>query len=401
MNCTEVTEWMHRYLDKDLGREETADMYRHLDGCPACAEAFERLSLLSEQLEQLPDVKPPFSLVDSILPRLQELDAMVPAAGTESVRKDTGTQAPAAGSAGVTGTDARRQPRGRRTSSSIAFRTGIGIAAAAAFFGIVIFGMPEPMPDAQSDYVLMEQSQEKAASSMESEATADARVSTGADADGGAGVSAYNAPVEEHSNMDAPADNAAESGAPETGDNGRAAAGTPDGNQPAASPPETRNTAKASTAPTATAEPALPPVELRSSSDAPPETAPADPQAGDAPENEALDGGNPDMEFSSVMGLLPADPAGFALSAPDGVHSAEADDVHLRIYKLSGEGNTVSQELLTELPLDGELVYGSWSDDGLVFTYKVEKDGVQQEHMFVVNTASPGPSASPSASPSA
>lgn len=58
MKCAEVMEWMHRYLDKDLSQDEIIEMFRHIDNCPSCAEVFERLTLLSNELEQLPDVKP-------------------------------------------------------------------------------------------------------------------------------------------------------------------------------------------------------------------------------------------------------------------------------------------------------------------------------------------------------
>ncbi|WP_036737205.1 anti-sigma factor family protein, partial [Paenibacillus zanthoxyli] len=74
MNCAEVMEWMHRYLDHDLSRDESLEMFRHIDGCPSCAELFERLNALSSELEQLPDISPPFSLVDSIMPKLEAID---------------------------------------------------------------------------------------------------------------------------------------------------------------------------------------------------------------------------------------------------------------------------------------------------------------------------------------
>lgn len=77
MKCAEVMEWMHRYLDHDLSQDEMIEMFRHIDDCSSCAEVFDRLQLLSQQLEQLPDVKPPFSLVDSILPQLDQLDLNV------------------------------------------------------------------------------------------------------------------------------------------------------------------------------------------------------------------------------------------------------------------------------------------------------------------------------------
>jgi len=74
MNCQEVMEYMQRYLDQDLGKAETEQMHDHLRGCEQCSAMFERLVQLSDELEKLPKVTPSVSIVDSILPRLDELD---------------------------------------------------------------------------------------------------------------------------------------------------------------------------------------------------------------------------------------------------------------------------------------------------------------------------------------
>jgi hypothetical protein len=77
MNCQEVIELMQRYLDQDLDKIEYNQMLDHIQDCPECSELFERLLNVSEQLESLPKVTPAFSLVDAILPKLQQMD-MVP-----------------------------------------------------------------------------------------------------------------------------------------------------------------------------------------------------------------------------------------------------------------------------------------------------------------------------------
>lgn len=74
MRCSEAEEWMNRYLDHDLTVEEQQQLFRHLDDCAECAEKFEMLKLLSDKLMSLPDVKPRYSLVDAILPQLDEID---------------------------------------------------------------------------------------------------------------------------------------------------------------------------------------------------------------------------------------------------------------------------------------------------------------------------------------
>lgn len=74
MNCIEVGELMHRKLDFDLSAQEEKELELHLTQCSSCHLIFERLSSLSTQLEQLPHVTPPFSIVDSILPKLMEVE---------------------------------------------------------------------------------------------------------------------------------------------------------------------------------------------------------------------------------------------------------------------------------------------------------------------------------------
>lgn len=73
MNCEEVMELMQRSLDGDLDSAETSRMKEHIQTCPECAAMFERLTLLSDNLAQLPRVAPSFSIVDSILPRLEQI----------------------------------------------------------------------------------------------------------------------------------------------------------------------------------------------------------------------------------------------------------------------------------------------------------------------------------------
>nr|WP_281272184.1 anti-sigma factor [Paenibacillus flagellatus] len=83
-------ELMQRHLDRDLIESEQEAMMDHLQQCPECAEMFDRLRQLSQELASLPKVTPPFSLVDSILPQLAEIDRAgegpfaVPAADTSA-----------------------------------------------------------------------------------------------------------------------------------------------------------------------------------------------------------------------------------------------------------------------------------------------------------------------------
>lgn len=72
MKGQEVNEYMHRFLDGDLSESEKKQLMEHLNESPASAAMFERLKRLNEDLEQLPRVTPPISIVDAILPRLQQ-----------------------------------------------------------------------------------------------------------------------------------------------------------------------------------------------------------------------------------------------------------------------------------------------------------------------------------------
>ena len=75
MTSQEVVDYMNRYLDGDLDEREQSLLMEHLKNSPDDQELFERLLLLSGELQELPKVIPPFSLVDSILPQLAEIDA--------------------------------------------------------------------------------------------------------------------------------------------------------------------------------------------------------------------------------------------------------------------------------------------------------------------------------------
>jgi len=74
MKCHEVMDYMQRYQDGDINDLEQAEMRKHMRECTSCAEMFERLNRLSDELVNLPKITPPFSIVDSILPQLEEID---------------------------------------------------------------------------------------------------------------------------------------------------------------------------------------------------------------------------------------------------------------------------------------------------------------------------------------
>ncbi len=68
-------EYMQRYLDNDLTEEEYVRLMEHLQNDPVNSELFERMKKLSDDLARLPKVTPPYSIVDSIIPKLEEIEA--------------------------------------------------------------------------------------------------------------------------------------------------------------------------------------------------------------------------------------------------------------------------------------------------------------------------------------
>jgi len=70
MSCSEVTLLMQRNLDNDLSANEIVLLDEHLKSCSECQMLNESLQKLSFELENLPQVEPPVSIVDSILPFL-------------------------------------------------------------------------------------------------------------------------------------------------------------------------------------------------------------------------------------------------------------------------------------------------------------------------------------------
>jgi hypothetical protein len=120
-------EYMQRELDGDLGEFESAKLREHIRHCPDCAAMYERLKRLSAELENLPKVTPPFSLVDAILPKLDEIDR-----AASTVRPGAGAPEPADAS----GSAPRTAPR--RRNSRFNLRVLSGVIAAGVVAGIFL-----------------------------------------------------------------------------------------------------------------------------------------------------------------------------------------------------------------------------------------------------------------------
>ncbi|MFJ9497692.1 hypothetical protein [Brevibacillus centrosporus] len=81
MTNEEIWEWMQRDLDGDLSPTEQDALFNLIRKDSDLQLKYNRLKTVSQQLEQLPPVVPSFSIVDSILPRLESA-AAVPAASS-------------------------------------------------------------------------------------------------------------------------------------------------------------------------------------------------------------------------------------------------------------------------------------------------------------------------------
>ncbi|GIP35869.1 zf-HC2 domain-containing protein [Paenibacillus sp. J2TS4] len=136
MNCHEAEELLQRYLDSDLAKEEEKRFFLHIEQCADCADQLQRMKRLSEELDSLSDVVPPISIVDSILPKLMELDS---AAGMNSKEEHPAVTSPIS-SASIERSESPRHSRPRR--GRWMWTAISGVAAAGVALGIFIFDSP-------------------------------------------------------------------------------------------------------------------------------------------------------------------------------------------------------------------------------------------------------------------
>ncbi|MGM1020972.1 MAG: zf-HC2 domain-containing protein [Bacillota bacterium] len=202
MKCgEEVMDWMQRYVDHELGEEETSQLMNHIATCPDCAEKFHILQTLSRELEELPAVSPSFSLVDSIMPQLDAIDR---------AREEQGSalqeMQPVAADSGP-GPRQRTQPI--PWWNRMSGRAAMGVVAAAAVLGIVVFNFEpktvqdaEGLLDSQSPGVVSQQAQTEVPGTVNGSGGRDAAIgtdSTKQSSEQGQGTNASQPPVVEQS----------------------------------------------------------------------------------------------------------------------------------------------------------------------------------------------------------
>lgn len=407
MKCAEVMEWMHRYLDKDLSQDEIVEMFRHIDNCPSCAEVFERLTLLSNELEQLPDVKPPFSLVDSILPQLAELDRS--SREQSAVRTEEPVVVPFS----------RESSRGKSSKgTSIATRTGIGAIAAAVILGIAIFNMPDKMPGAEVEQIMQDSSKATSGSAnnmaIESQAFTSANLDEAVPANGGTDSEALPASPganEDNAALDramGPVDPASVPTSPTESNAGSGGRSIPEPtNDVKPNPTEKIMTPKPDT---------VTKVQTPDTSAGSNDQSKADKkdQPASIDKGIAADSAPPTEESLKTSDDFGRGVMGFNISndsndsdvqtwtSPDGHYAVEFAGLQLVIYKNSLEGSVEDRIAVTSYPLEGNWISGEWSADSSQFTYVTEKDGINTTKVYTVQKAgitSSTPVASPSATP--
>lgn len=132
MSCEHWTELMQRSLDGDLSAQERERLMDHIEHCPDCCDMYERLSRLSSDLENLPKVVPPYSLVDAILPRLEQLELGVLSEAGNAEEPPVSASRSAGGTSGSELSELIAGSRRKRETRNGGWRKWTGGAAAAA-----------------------------------------------------------------------------------------------------------------------------------------------------------------------------------------------------------------------------------------------------------------------------
>ncbi|MEC0202535.1 zf-HC2 domain-containing protein [Paenibacillus lautus] len=412
MNCQEVVGRMHRYLDRDLTSEETAQMYQHIAVCPMCAETFNILKSLNRELEDLPAVTPPVSLVDAIMPRLDAIDRDRQNLVEPPVVK---SQEPA-----EMMPEMRRPRRAGSWLSTIGGRTAIGAAAAVLIFGVAIFNNePKMLSDAEIPYE--EASTTSAGANDDSAATQSQEMAQPFAADGGAetGGSSENQGSDPSASLrSSPSESTSEANSDPAPNDTKATPEPTDaanGTKKDGAVPDTSVQKKDDGEPQASDQPATSNNEVPKNNTASPSDPPASEPEQDSETMDAQTSPTESADTSSEMLPPISDPSGDAgtgstessdrstgsyqglamvpeqWSSPDGLYRASLEADHLIIYRLPSGSQTSPEavETVETIPLGGSWVSGQWSEDGLTFKYKVQTHNELVESVYSVEKSQP------------
>ncbi|MCW3791377.1 zf-HC2 domain-containing protein [Paenibacillus sp. LS1] len=427
MKCEEVVEWMHRYLDHDLGEAETAQMLQHVAKCPECAENFSLLRALSRELEELPQVSPKFSLVDAIMPQLDAID--------EARREQSSTiqemnPVPAAFE-NLQRSSERKTKQKQKWLNSMAGRMSMGAAAAAVVLGFAIWGY-EPEQIENADSMMLSSGATQESGNVDQNALS--KNIENYDPSTSSQPSSNDVFVSESNASSTEGDNLGSETMPEENGGGQvqepgvqkdptpqqpATESTPAPNKgtqdPSSSTPSTdhqkspvqnqdaeqRNqesgsasTSSADGEENGTTEPENGDAKSFTSEDTAPNTNEDAPVEGAA----APDSGTGADTFGGNKGLAGPD-QGMATTAapkewksPDGSYVVMLLGDQISIYsKPANEPDVLN--LVEQRNIEGTLKSASWSKDGTLFNYETDKDGTTAKNSFNVTSVSGGASA--------
>lgn len=422
MKCEEVVEWMHRYLDHDLGDAETAQMLQHVAQCPECAENFSLLRALSRELEDLPQVTPKFSLVDAIMP---QLDAIDEARREQSSTIQEMTPVPAAFE--NLQRSSERKPKQKWLNSMVG-RMSMGAAAAAVVLGVAIWGYePEKVENAESMMLSSGSTQETGAveqNPLSRDVENDESFSPRSNSDPLMDDTENKSSMTEKTDpMTAPEENGSEqSPEPEVKDNQtsnkpgttsetdnstEARNTTPDASNSQKSPDQGQDTQPKDQDSSTAAVPPADENENESTETSDGRDSESYNTQGIAPEVEmkepiednqssGTDSGtaapNGSKEFVAPNQGITSTMTSKEWSSPDGSYVVMLIDNQLSVYSKSATDSDVLN-LVEQRNLEGTLKTAGWSSDSTSFNYETDKDGTTVKNSFTVPSASAGTSA--------
>lgn len=382
MKCPEAVEWMHRYLDHDLNEEETSLLFEHIRSCEECAETFALLSKLSAQLEELPKVVPNYSLVDAILPQLDEIDRARREGGSAAevivLPMTAGQRDADVGQGGML--PSRRSLRRPDTVAGIRqnriYRYGtLGVAAVLILSMFIYQYEPRTVSDAETamNAAMESANVQSSAANSADDAASNAQMFNDDTYTGAPGAGDPDTSVSK--GVTPPAEDSNNGGAQERMGPGN----TPDTGSPPVTSDNPGAGAKAPGEPNpgknnSSGSPSVP---TGGSSEAPVQE-PATPGAGNsepASNPEAPDILEESITDQQITFDIPSEKLGIASfniwTSPDGAFEAEFKDGHLYVYHLEAQ----ERKLVVDQVIDGNWVDGSWSEAGHVFTYETEIEG--------------------------
>ncbi|WP_044479355.1 zf-HC2 domain-containing protein [Paenibacillus antibioticophila] len=376
MKCSEAVEWMHRYIDHDLSEEESSALLEHIQNCRDCKEEFAMLKELSAQLEELPVLAPRYSLVDAILPQLEALDLGRREEGSASEEIPAATMA----------AEPVNRRRERTSGRSRAYRTGALGLAAAVILGVFIYQVePRTVRDAEiASYSVMDTSEnsslESSAQDMGQSSDADHMTSGSAQEEAAQDASSATPEPEASDNNKPAADEQSTADSSPTADSGHSTGTAPE--QPDSPVPNQKSPSSSSEQkPTSQENEKLANKEDTSaanradaSEDAVRDERPSDPPL--IQENEGIAEQQGDLQDGGMMMGISRFAMPDEWTSPDGLFLVKYLDEHLYLYRNEFDSST----MVTDLPVEGDWVSGEWSEDGTVFTYIVEKDGVSASY---------------------